>query len=63
MRRNYEKKFPDEYIVDTISRFAERVNGFPVTKDNRMYWALLDKSTQIKVLEKWYDLWKAIENK
>jgi len=58
-----KKKYPEEYIVDTIVRFAERVNGFPVTSENRLYWGLLDKSTQIKVLEKWYDLWKEMENK
>lgn len=63
MRRNYEKKYPDEYIVDTIARFAERVTGLPTTNENRMYWGLLEKSQQIKILEKWYDMWKEMENK
>ena len=57
MKRNYERKYPDEYIVDTIVRFSERVNGFPCTWENRLHWGLMNKSTQMKILEKWYDLW------
>lgn len=56
-KRNYEKKYPDEYIVDTICRFSERVTGFVPTFESRMYWGILSKNKQRLILEKWYDLW------
>ena len=51
-----EPKMDRYNIVERIAKYAEEVNRFPSTYENKLYWSGLTPSRQMQVLRKWRKL-------